>query len=635
MDEEVNYNNNNLPLDQEDNNVYDDNIEYLDNDVNEFDEKLPQKKFGEDEYKQKFDKTGRYNKNHYKEEGEKLKQRQNDAKEARRSAYSEQQNENKRKDSSKPIKSDGSNTVKKDKKDKKEDALKLKKANSELKSANKNLLNNKINSAKSMAYAAKNPTSALGIILKNNIKRVALSFLMSPVGILMMAGLGLIIFIMIFIIVIGNNNASSNNYTDADYSYYNTSSNNLWWPIAGDEISEKNGNKYSFGEPLSSKITSPYGPRILNGVQGVHTGIDIDVFGDITDPYIVASASGTVVVAVNSASNTGYGSYIKIEHDNNKYTLYAHLKYNSITVNVGDTVSAGEIIGIMGETGNSFGVHLHFEVFDGGSAGSYRVNPSDYVSLNSTRPTFNFNSGGSYNAFEPMLSKTEFLTKMDEYADKISNPTSRENYKNNFLPHGTELYNAAIKYKISPEFLIAKASIEAGSFKPCGSYNFFGYAIPNTQSTCPDVMFGSMTEAVEKVAGTMHNYINIDSSAYKAISSRIDSYKNSNCNPAGYGPNGSLEWIMSHYAWFGTYLVDGYNTKWGKGGCIFIKSWVNSGFMPEKYTEEYYSQRCPGNYHCDSAAGGGNCKETTTCERSDYNAFTVKSRLDKWNLFIS
>ena len=44
------------------------------------------------------------------------------------------------------------------------------------------------------------------------------------------------------------------------------------------------------------------------------------------------------------------------------YTLYAHMKYGSVTVKVGDRVSRGQVIGYMGNTGYSFGAHLHFEV---------------------------------------------------------------------------------------------------------------------------------------------------------------------------------------------------------------------------------------------------------------------------------
>ena len=68
-------------------------------------------------------------------------------------------------------------------------------------------------------------------------------------------------------------------------------------------------------------------------------------------------------------------NYIKINHGNGVYTLMAHLKYNSATVKVGDKVKQGQTIGIMGNTGYSFGVHCHYEVY----IDKKRVNPFNYT----------------------------------------------------------------------------------------------------------------------------------------------------------------------------------------------------------------------------------------------------------------
>ena len=123
--------------------------------------------------------------------------------------------------------------------------------------------------------------------------------------------------------------------------------------------------------------------------KGVHNGIDLTGAGHTLDS-IVAHSDGTVVGVVNNCnrntSKTGeriYGNYVKIKHDNGMYTLYAHMVCGSIKVNVGDRVSKGQILGSMGNTGYSFGAHLHFEVRVLSSSNgtySYKVtNPIPYL----------------------------------------------------------------------------------------------------------------------------------------------------------------------------------------------------------------------------------------------------------------
>lgn len=75
---------------------------------------------------------------------------------------------------------------------------------------------------------------------------------------------------------------------------------------------------------------------------------------------ILAAADGLIIDLANSGWNSGYGKYIKIEHLNNVKTFYAHL--NSLNVSIGDYVKQGQKIGTVGQTGESTGCHLHFEV---------------------------------------------------------------------------------------------------------------------------------------------------------------------------------------------------------------------------------------------------------------------------------
>ena len=77
-----------------------------------------------------------------------------------------------------------------------------------------------------------------------------------------------------------------------------------------------------------------------------------------------------------SSGNASYGNCVKIRHDNGMYTLYAHLA--DVRVNINQYVSQGQDLGMMGNTGNSYGIHLHFEVFNTNNS---RVNPENYFIL--------------------------------------------------------------------------------------------------------------------------------------------------------------------------------------------------------------------------------------------------------------
>jgi len=104
-----------------------------------------------------------------------------------------------------------------------------------------------------------------------------------------------------------------------------------------------------YGRPLSGGI-------VTQGIHG-YNGID---FGAPSGTPIYASAGGTVVVARASGYNGGYGAYVVVQHNNGTQTLYAHM--SSVTISAGATVSKGEQIGRVGNTGKSTGNHLHFEV---------------------------------------------------------------------------------------------------------------------------------------------------------------------------------------------------------------------------------------------------------------------------------
>lgn len=111
-------------------------------------------------------------------------------------------------------------------------------------------------------------------------------------------------------------------------------------------------------------ISSEKGPRW--GTE--HKGIDIAQPDDFD---IVAADHGVIKAAGEDGT---FGNRVIIDHNNGYETIYAHL--DSIDVKVGDKVAQDTKIGVMGTTGSSTGIHLHFEVSHNGVV----ENPLDYIS---------------------------------------------------------------------------------------------------------------------------------------------------------------------------------------------------------------------------------------------------------------
>lgn len=107
--------------------------------------------------------------------------------------------------------------------------------------------------------------------------------------------------------------------------------------------------------------------------QGYHAGHYAYDIANRSAPMVGAALGGTVITA-KTGYNGGYGNYTDIDHGNGLVTRYAHFEY--LNVSVGDWVNQGDILGRMGTTGRSTGIHLHFEVHVNGQ----KMNPGNYVS---------------------------------------------------------------------------------------------------------------------------------------------------------------------------------------------------------------------------------------------------------------
>ena len=118
--------------------------------------------------------------------------------------------------------------------------------------------------------------------------------------------------------------------------------------------------------PVTGKITSRYGES-SSLRRSTHTGLDIACSAG-TDIKVVAK--GKVTFAAYSGS---YGNLVKIDHGNGVETWYGHC--SKINVKAGQEVEAGDVIALVGSTGNSTGPHLHLEIRIDGKT----VNPQDYL----------------------------------------------------------------------------------------------------------------------------------------------------------------------------------------------------------------------------------------------------------------
>ena len=184
-------------------------------------------------------------------------------------------------------------------------------------------------------------------------------------------------------------------YASMDYDIIHyASSNELPNGVAIHLTDKEKGRKFCFPTPEHARLSSHFGARRRRW----HYGVDL---AQPTGEPIYAAFDGIVRI---SKFNKSYGNLIVIRHFNGLETYYAHLSQRD--VNPGDTVRAGTVIGLCGNTGRSYGSHLHFEIRYMGKA----MNPeyvvdcvnhklhSDEIILN---PKFFEKKGSSRNSPSP------------------------------------------------------------------------------------------------------------------------------------------------------------------------------------------------------------------------------------------
>lgn len=134
-------------------------------------------------------------------------------------------------------------------------------------------------------------------------------------------------------------------------------------------------NEYGVALPAEGVFFTPYGHVEDQGRD--HWGIDIS---DPAGSPIYAAADGKVI---DAGPATGYGNWIRIEHEDGMVTTYGHMYADGLHVKVGDTVHAGDHIADMGSAGESSGSHLHFGVYEDASNSSAKsIDPVEWFKAN-------------------------------------------------------------------------------------------------------------------------------------------------------------------------------------------------------------------------------------------------------------
>ena len=134
---------------------------------------------------------------------------------------------------------------------------------------------------------------------------------------------------------------------------------------------------------MTDRVINESSKRITQAYGG-HNGVDLGWRQDESQNRVFANCKGTVVEVVDGLGNlqgsTGvksWGNYVLIKHGNGYHSRYAHLK-SGILVKKGQEVDETTQLGVIGDSGNAYGRHLHFEVATGYSS-TTRIDPTPYL----------------------------------------------------------------------------------------------------------------------------------------------------------------------------------------------------------------------------------------------------------------
>lgn len=378
-----------------------------------------------------------------------------------------------------------------------------------------------------------------------------------------------------------------------------------WWPIGSADTEEKNGYLLAKGDPQITTISNEYSDE--------NKGIDISSDGNETNTVnVIAVKPGIVIYPTEDPQTSyedngtttdgdGYGNYVKIQHSDGSYTLYAHLAKDSITVRADDVVEQGQVIGKMGRSGDASETKLHFEIRIGSDSPDSSVDPTQYIKADDPRPS-SYGTTGGFSLNETVLSLNEFTSKMNDYCQRSNN----KNFCKNFANNSELVYQTSVENNVNPELVVVTAGTEQGWSNPNGSYNFWGIAVTNGSNDTGS--FGSLENGIVQYAKVINDYNSPNSSHYNEIINRNNAREEAGCKAEGHGMPGTLEGMQSLYSWIGDHRYNpGGN---GLGGCVYLNLIYGAGYCSSVPTCYDYNN-CPSD------------SKTTVCEQNDYTAYQL------------
>lgn len=378
-----------------------------------------------------------------------------------------------------------------------------------------------------------------------------------------------------------------------------------WWPIGSADTEEKNGYLLAKGDPQITTISNEYSDE--------NKGIDISSDGNEPNTVNVIAVKPGIVIYPTEDSQTsyedngtttdgdGYGNYVKIQHSDGSYTLYAHLAKDSITVRADDVVEQGQVIGKMGRSGDASETKLHFEIRIGSDSPDSSVDPTQYIKADDPRPS-SYGTTGGFSLNETVLSLNEFISKMNDYCQRSNN----KNFCNNFANNSELVYQTSVENNVNPELVVVTAGTEQGWGNPYGSYNFWGIGVVNGSNKVGN--YGSLENGIVQYAKVINDYSDPNSGNYNSIINRYNEREEAGCKAEGHGMPGTLEGMQSLYSWIGDHRYNpGGN---GLGGCVYLNLIYGAGYCSSVPTCYDYNN-CPSD------------SKTTVCEQNDYTAYQL------------